>query len=88
MIDHYEWREVIALYVDDGYGRNGIAALGDMLAERRCKISYKAPLILDPNWNNIIDLLVKVILVESRIIVLHAYAGWGPQAWWDLVMSR
>ncbi|KAI5319913.1 hypothetical protein L3X38_039621 [Prunus dulcis] len=79
MIDHYGWKEVIALYVDDDYGRNGIAALGDMLAERRCKISYKAPLVLDPNQSNITDLLVKVALTESRIIVLHAYAGWGPQ---------
>ncbi|KAI5320375.1 hypothetical protein L3X38_040083 [Prunus dulcis] len=79
MIDHYGWKEVIALYVDDDYGRNGIAALGDMLAERRCKISYKAPLVLDPNQSNITDLLVKVALTESRIIVLHAYARWGPQ---------
>ncbi|BBH08377.1 glutamate receptor 3.3 [Prunus dulcis] len=79
MIDHYGWREVIALYVDDDYGRNGIAALRDMLAERRCKISYKAPLVLDPNQSNITDLLVKVALTESRIIVLHAYARWGPQ---------
>ncbi|ONH98004.1 hypothetical protein PRUPE_7G223100 [Prunus persica] len=79
MIDHYGWKEVIALYVDDDYGRNGIAALGDMLAERRCKISYKAPLVLDPNQSNITDLLVKVALTESRIIVLHAYAHWGPQ---------
>ncbi|BFG39467.1 hypothetical protein CerSpe_257410 [Prunus speciosa] len=79
IIDYYGWREVIALYVDDDYGRNGIAALGDMLAERRCKISYKAPLVIDPNRSSITDLLVKVALTESRIIVLHAYAGWGHQ---------
>ncbi|XP_016652522.1 PREDICTED: LOW QUALITY PROTEIN: glutamate receptor 3.6-like [Prunus mume] len=78
MIDHYGWKEVIALYVDDDYGRNGIAALGDMLAERRCKISYKAPLVLDPNQSNITDLLVKVALTESRIIVLHAYLSVVP----------
>ncbi|KAI5341920.1 hypothetical protein L3X38_009795 [Prunus dulcis] len=38
-----------------------------MLAER-CKISYKAPLVLDPNRNNITDLLVKVALIVSRIL--------------------
>ncbi|XP_004287716.1 PREDICTED: glutamate receptor 3.6 [Fragaria vesca subsp. vesca] len=77
MIDYYGWKEVIAIYVDDDYGRNGIAALGDFLAEKRSKISYKAPLVLDPTRDNITDLLVKVSLTESRIIVLHVYPGWG-----------
>ncbi|XP_009359616.2 glutamate receptor 3.6 isoform X2 [Pyrus x bretschneideri] len=78
MVDYYGWREVIALYVDDDHGRNGITALVNMLAEKRCKISYKAPLVLDSNRDNITDVLVKVALTESRIIVLHAYGSWGP----------
>ncbi|TQE06134.1 hypothetical protein C1H46_008199 [Malus baccata] len=78
MVDYYGWREVIALYVDDDHGRNGITALANMLAEKRCKISYKAPLVLDSNRDNITDVLVKVALTESRIIVLHAYGSWGP----------
>ncbi|XP_061997612.1 glutamate receptor 3.6-like [Rosa rugosa] len=79
MVEHYEWSEVIAIYVDDDLGRNGIAALGDLLAEKRSKISYKAPLVLDPTRNNITDVLIKVSLTESRIIVLHVYPGWGPE---------
>ncbi|XP_068329550.1 glutamate receptor 3.6-like [Pyrus communis] len=78
MVDYYGWREVIALYVDDDHGRNGITALANTLAEKRCKISYKAPLVLDSNRDNITDVLVKVALTESRIIVLHAYGSWGP----------
>ncbi|XXG39209.1 hypothetical protein AAC387_Pa01g0228 [Persea americana] len=42
LVDYYNWKNVIAIYVDDDHGRNGIAALGDKLAEKRCKISYKA----------------------------------------------
>lgn len=79
MIDYYGWREVIAVYVDDDHGRNGIAALGDKLAERRCKISKKAPLRLEANRDEITDALVKVALAESRIIVLHTYTSTGPQ---------
>lgn len=79
MVDYYGWREVIGIYVDDDHGRNGISALGDMLAEKRCKMSYKAPLVNSPDRNNITDLLVQVALTESRIIVLHVYSGWGPQ---------
>ncbi|XP_024030653.1 glutamate receptor 3.6 [Morus notabilis] len=76
MVDYYGWREVIAIYVDDDHGRNGIMALGDKLVEKRCKISYKAPLVSDASRDNITDLLVKVALSESRIIVVHVYVGW------------
>ena len=35
---------MITLYVDDDHGRNGIVALGNKLAEKLYKISYKAPM--------------------------------------------
>lgn len=79
MVDYYGWREVIAIYVDDEHGRNGITALGDKLAEKRCKISYKAPVKLEPTRNDIADALVKMALTESRIVVLVAYPGWGME---------
>ncbi|KAF3440888.1 hypothetical protein FNV43_RR19174 [Rhamnella rubrinervis] len=79
MVDYYGWREVIAIYVDDDQGRNGITALGDKLAEKRCKISYKAPVKLEPTRNDITDALVKVALTESRIVILVAYPGWGME---------
>lgn len=46
IITHYQWKEVIAIYVDDDYGRGGITALGDTLAKNKCKITYKAKLPL------------------------------------------
>ncbi|KAK7856104.1 glutamate receptor 3.6 [Quercus suber] len=78
LVNYYGWREVIAIYVDDDHGRNGIAALGDKLAEKRCRISYKAPMSPDSTRDEITNLLVKVALMESRIVVLHTYAGPGP----------
>ncbi|KAJ8629311.1 hypothetical protein MRB53_022634 [Persea americana] len=74
VVDYYQWRQVIAIFIDDDYGRNGISALGDKLAERRCKISYKVPVRPGPGLsaNDITDILVKVALMESRVIVLHA----------------
>ncbi|KAL5557361.1 hypothetical protein UlMin_039597 [Ulmus minor] len=79
MVEYYDWREVIAIYVDDEHGRNGITALGDKLAEKRCKISYKAALNSNPTRDNITNELIQVALTESRIIILHIYAGWGVQ---------
>ncbi|KAF9618767.1 hypothetical protein IFM89_002462 [Coptis chinensis] len=79
IVTHYGWREVIAVYTDDDHGRNGISALGDKLAERRCRISYKAALPPDPGATQaeITDALVKVALMESRIIVVHTYSNSG-----------
>ncbi|KAL5818923.1 hypothetical protein ACOSQ4_022765 [Xanthoceras sorbifolium] len=77
MVSHYGWRDVIALYVDDDYGRNGVATLGDKLARKRCQISYKAPLRPRGTREEITDVLVKVALMESRVIVLHTYENWG-----------
>ncbi|GMH14934.1 hypothetical protein Nepgr_016775 [Nepenthes gracilis] len=77
MISYFGWREVIAVYTDDDYGRNGIAALGDKLSEKRCKISYKAAMSSELSRQDIMNALVKVALTESRILVLHTYNNYG-----------
>ncbi|MCL7023598.1 hypothetical protein MKW94_018707 [Papaver nudicaule] len=71
LVDFYGWREVIAIYVDDDYGRSGISALGDALAKKRSKISYKAALSPGATRSTINDLLVNVNLMESRVYVVH-----------------
>ncbi|KAL1810934.1 hypothetical protein ACET3Z_020999 [Daucus carota] len=79
IIDHYEWKQVIAIFIDDDYGRNGVAALNDALEARRCKISHKAgiPPGHGVSRGDIMDILVKVAVMESRIIVLHVYPALG-----------
>lgn len=79
VVDYYGWRNVIAIFLDDDYGRNGVSALDDALASRRCEVSYKAgiPPGASVNRGDIMDILVKVALMESRVIVLHAYPELG-----------
>ncbi|KAM0945201.1 putative periplasmic binding protein-like I [Dioscorea sansibarensis] len=71
-VNHYQWRQVIAIFMDDEYGRNGIIALADKLAKRLCKIFFKAVLPLDVNQTGIASLLGVVAQMETRIIILHA----------------
>ncbi|KAL4186415.1 hypothetical protein AMTRI_Chr09g14030 [Amborella trichopoda] len=78
VVDYFQYREVIAIYVDDDNGRNGVSALGVKLAERRCKISYKAALPPQATRSEILDLLVKVALLESRVYVVHMRIDLGP----------
>ncbi|XP_061363093.1 glutamate receptor 3.4-like isoform X2 [Gastrolobium bilobum] len=70
-VDYYRWKEVIAIFVDDDNGRNGISVLGDALAKKRAKISYKAALLPKATNSDISDLLNGVNLMESRVYVLH-----------------
>ncbi|KAK6160845.1 hypothetical protein DH2020_004226 [Rehmannia glutinosa] len=78
IIDHYGWKEVIMIFLDDDYGRNGLSALDDALAAKRCRVSYKAGIPPgDVSRSDIMDILVKVALMESRVIVLHAYPAVG-----------
>ncbi|KAF3329278.1 glutamate receptor 3.1-like isoform X1 [Carex littledalei] len=71
IVNLYQWKLVTVVYTDDEYGRNGIAALDDKLAEKKCKISYRARLPPVAGQDDILDALVKVNLMESRVIVVH-----------------
>ncbi|KAL0844173.1 hypothetical protein Bca101_017419 [Brassica carinata] len=70
-VSYCRWREVVAIFVDDEYGRNGVSVLGDALAKKRAKISYKAAFRPGADKKSLHDLLVSVNLMESRIFVVH-----------------
>uniref|UniRef100_A0A5B7B125 Glutamate receptor n=1 Tax=Davidia involucrata TaxID=16924 RepID=A0A5B7B125_DAVIN len=71
LIDFFGWKEVIAIFVDDDYGRNGISALDDELAKKMSKISYKFPLPPQFDLSNITDMLNKTKLLAPRVYVVH-----------------
>ncbi|KAK9078193.1 hypothetical protein SSX86_002250 [Deinandra increscens subsp. villosa] len=71
LVLHFDWKEVVAIFVDDDYGRNGVSALGDALAEKRAKISYKASFAPGASVSVITELLTGVNLMESRVYVVH-----------------
>ncbi|XP_019174052.1 PREDICTED: glutamate receptor 3.4-like [Ipomoea nil] len=71
LIGYFGWKEVIAIFVDDDNGRNGISVLGDALAAKRAKISYKAALAPGATREDINTLLFNVNMMESRVYVVH-----------------
>ncbi|KAL0732334.1 hypothetical protein Bca4012_008543 [Brassica carinata] len=70
-VSYSGWRQVIAIYVDDEYGRNGVSVLSDALAKKRSKISYKAAITPGADPTSIESLLVSVNLMASRVYVVH-----------------
>ncbi|KAL5216133.1 hypothetical protein ABZP36_007534 [Zizania latifolia] len=72
LVEYYGWKQVTTIFMDDDYGRNGISSLGDELSKRRSKILYKAAIRPGASKNDITDVLVKVAMTESRVIILHA----------------
>ncbi|KAH0674824.1 hypothetical protein KY284_025911 [Solanum tuberosum] len=77
LVDYYGWKEVIAIFVDDDNGRNGISVLGDALAKKRAKISYKAAFSPGATMSDIDDLLVSVNLMEARVYIVHVNPDTG-----------
>ncbi|CAM0903171.1 unnamed protein product [Alopecurus aequalis] len=72
LVNYYGWKQVTAIYIDDDYGRNGISSLGDELAKRRSKILYKAAVRPGAKKSEMASVLVRVAMMESRILILHA----------------
>ncbi|KAL7588788.1 hypothetical protein Lser_V15G39739 [Lactuca serriola] len=77
IIEYYEWRQVVAIYIDDDHGRNGISSLADQLASKRSKISHKAAINPDATRGDIQDVLLQVSSMESRVIVVHTSTKCG-----------
>jgi len=71
LIDFNGWKEVIVVFLDDDYGRNGISALSDELEKRRLKISYKLPLSIKFDLDEITNLLNQSKLFGPRVYVVH-----------------
>nr|AGN92471.1 glutamate receptor 1 [Echinochloa crus-galli] len=77
IVDYYQWKTVTAIFVDDDYGRGGVSALGDALAAKRARISYKAAIPPNSNSDVISDVLFRANMMESRIMVVHVNPDTG-----------
>ncbi|KAH6780520.1 glutamate receptor 3.4 [Perilla frutescens var. hirtella] len=71
LVAYFGWNEVVAIFIDDEYGRNGISELGDALTRKRAKISYKAALTPGASRTEIDSLLVGANVLETRVFVVH-----------------
>ncbi|XP_071721800.1 glutamate receptor 3.7-like [Rutidosis leptorrhynchoides] len=71
LIDFYGWKEVIAVYVDDDHGRNGVFALDEKLTNKMFKVSHKLPLPPDFDQNTVMGLLNRSKIIGPRVYVVH-----------------
>lgn len=77
IVDYYQWKKVTAIFVDDDYGRGAVSALGDALAPKRGRVSYKAAIPPNSNSDVINDVLFRANMMESRIMVVHVNPDTG-----------
>lgn len=71
IISYYGWKKVIAIYIDDDYGRNGIYSLDDELANKMSTL-HKIALPVGATRNRIMDVLQKSQVIGPRVYVVHA----------------
>lgn len=67
----YGWKEVIVVYTDDDYGRNGISYLDDELEKRMARITHKLRLSGHYTDEDIRDSLNRSKLFGPRVYVVH-----------------
>ncbi|XP_020270386.1 glutamate receptor 3.7-like [Asparagus officinalis] len=71
LIHYYGWRQVIAIYVDNEFGRNGIDYLDDELANSTSKI-YKIALPMEISQDKMTEALRNSRVIGPRVYVVHA----------------
>ncbi|XP_045803815.1 glutamate receptor 3.7-like [Trifolium pratense] len=71
LIDFNGWKEVIVVFLDDDYGRNGVSALSDELENRRLKIAHKLALSIHFDLDEITKLLNQTKVFNPRVFVVH-----------------
>ncbi|KAH7289301.1 hypothetical protein KP509_31G069500 [Ceratopteris richardii] len=76
-IEHYGWREVVAIYTDDDLGTDGIAALSDALEAVGSRLVKKAALIPGIDKTSIGDILAELSGMQTRIFVVHVPKSLG-----------
>lgn len=74
LINFYGWKEVITVYIDSDYGRNGIYALEEELEKKSLRIVNKIPLPIGFNLTYITNLLNQSKLLGPRVYVVHVDA--------------
>lgn len=72
LINYFGWKRVIAVFMDDDYGRNGVYALDDELSNRMLKISYKIAFPVGASRHKIMVSLQNSKLIGPRVYVVHA----------------
>nr|XP_043612338.1 glutamate receptor 3.1-like [Erigeron canadensis] len=79
IVNYFGYREVIAIFTDDDQFRNSIGVLGYELTKKKCRLSSKVPLppYLNLSRDIIKDELLKVMSMESRVILVHTYFDVG-----------
>ncbi|XP_076923861.1 glutamate receptor 3.4-like [Bidens hawaiensis] len=77
VITHFDYKKIIAIYVDNEYGRNGILSLADLLAKKRAIITYKAGVVPGASDDVIMEMLMAVNLMEARVYVVHVNPDTG-----------
>lgn len=71
LIEFYAWKEIIVVFVDNDYGRNGVSVLEDELERKTLRIAHKLPLPSQFNTSYVTELLNSSMLLGPRVYVVH-----------------
>ncbi|GJP67445.1 hypothetical protein CLOP_g24266 [Closterium sp. NIES-67] len=71
LVAHFSWLEVITIYSDDDYGRNGVNQLTVLLDKLSIDVVKSIPVQLDASLSDIIVRLLAAQKLESTVFILQ-----------------
>ncbi|CAI7843573.1 unnamed protein product [Closterium sp. NIES-54] len=71
LVTHFSWLEVIAIYSDDDYGRNGVNQLAVLLDKASVDVVKSIAVPLDASLSDIIVRLLAAQKLESTVFILQ-----------------
>lgn len=77
VIKAFGWREVVPIYMDNEFGEGIIPYLTQALEQVNAHVHYRSVIPSTPTDDHIVAELYKLMTMQTRVFVVHMFAGLG-----------
>ncbi|KAI4323969.1 hypothetical protein L6164_023538 [Bauhinia variegata] len=71
LVQGFEWKEVVLIYIQDIYAEEVILCITRALQEANIHVSYHAAIPHSPDDNHVVQLLKKLTTLTTRVFIVH-----------------
>ncbi|XP_057799199.1 glutamate receptor 2.7-like [Salvia miltiorrhiza] len=79
IVQAFGWREVVPIYVDNGFGEGIIPYLADALEQVNVRIPYRSTIPSSATDDEIVAELYKLMTMQTRVFIVHMLTGLGSR---------
>ncbi|XP_062092124.1 glutamate receptor 2.7-like isoform X2 [Humulus lupulus] len=79
IVQAYGWKQVVPIYINNGYGEGLIPFLNDALQDVGCRMSYRSVISSSASHDQILKELYKLMTMQTRVFVVHTSISLGTE---------